>query len=105
MVVDLEPALLRDFDLAAFDFRIVKLFDVTALHTYDVVVMTPLLEFEHRFAALEMVSHEKPSLLELREHAVYGREARVGAVFQERFVDILRREMPHVALLEDFENA
>jgi hypothetical protein len=105
MILDPESARFGDLGLPLLDFRVVELFDVTALYTHDVIVVAALFQFENRFAAFEMVPDEETRLLELREHAVNGRKARVGAFFQERPVDILGREVTHSAFLEYFEDA
>ena len=103
MVVDAEAARLSDFDLAFFDLGVVELFDVPALGADDVIVVPALFEFENRFAAFEVVADQQPCLLELREHAVDGREPGVGAFLQQCLVDVFGREVPDFAFLEDLE--
>ena len=50
MFPDNESAVLGDFALAFFDFRIVELFDAAALYAYQVIVMAFGVKFEHRLA-------------------------------------------------------
>ena len=46
--------------LALLNGLINKLIHPTALHTEDMVVVLPLIELEHRMAALEIVTGNKP---------------------------------------------
>jgi hypothetical protein len=103
MVLDFESAHLGDLDLAFLNVGIVELFDVAALHTNDMIVVAALLQLENGFAGLEVMAYEEPRLLELRKNTVDRREARIGALLEERLVDVLRGEMAHGAFLEDFE--
>src|SRR5690349_23505414 len=86
VLADRETALLRHFQLPLLDLGIVELLDATALHAHEVVVMLALVELEHRLARLEMVPHEKPGLLELRQHAIDGREADVETCGEQHLV-------------------
>src|SRR6476661_10325426 len=104
MVLDAEPARLRNLGLPPLDRGIVELLDVSAFDADDMVVMSALLELENGFPALEVVSQQQASLLELGEHAVNGGKPGVGSVLQQRLVDVFGREMANVALLEDFED-
>jgi len=75
--------------LALFDPAIHELFDLAAVHTHDMVVMTALVEFEHRHAALEVVARHETGRLELSQHAVHGGEADIFVGYQELLVDVL----------------
>jgi len=105
MLVDREPALLGDCDLAFFDGRVVELFDAPALQAYQMIVVAALVEFVNRLAGFEMVPHQQPRPLELRQHAVDRRQAGVGAVLEQYFVDIFRGQVAQVAFLEQLEDA
>lgn len=73
VVVNGKSAIGGGYFLACLNSCVVKLFDMAALHTHDVIMVFALIKFEHRFAALEMVPHQQTSLLELGEHAINGR--------------------------------
>ena len=105
MVLDLKSPIARDLDLSLFDIGIVELFDVTALDAHDMVVMTAALELEDRFAEFEMMADEQTRLLELRKHAVHGREPRVCTILEQNLIDVFGGQMAHVALLENLEYA
>ena len=105
MVLDLESALGCYFDLAFFDRGIVEFFDVAAFGADDMVVVPDTFELEHRLAAFEMVADQESRLLELGEHAIDRREPGVGAFLEQCLVHVFRRQVPHVALFEDFKNA
>jgi hypothetical protein len=75
---DLEAALLCDGVLPLLDGRVIELLDAPALEADEVVVVMSLVQLEHRLARVEMVAHEEPRLLELRQHAINGGEADVG---------------------------
>ena len=56
MVVQLEPALSGNLLLSRFDFGVDELLDPPAVQAHEVIVMRSLVEFEHRAAALEVIS-------------------------------------------------
>lgn len=87
VIVDPEAAGLCHFGLALFDFRIVKLFDVAALHADQVIVVGALIEFEHRFIGFEVVANQQPGLFELHQHAVNRGQPGVRAFFLQQLVD------------------
>src|SRR2546430_3290414 len=93
VVVDREAAVLGDLDLALLDVGVVELLHAPALQAYEVVVVAALVELVDRFAALEVVAHEQPRLLELREHAVDRSEPDVGVLLEELAIHVFRREM------------
>lgn len=100
----------RDQPLRTLDPRIHELFDASAAHADDVVVMPPFLEFVRRTALFEVVTHEDPRALKLREHAVDRREPDVAVLLQKHLVDFFGGEMTALLLgvgrepLEDVEN-
>ena len=100
MVVNLKAARCSYLRLAFFDFRIVKLFNLAALHTYQMVVVAALVEFKHSFVGLEMVAYQQSRLLELGQHAIHGRESGVRAFFLQQLVNIFRRQMAYAAAFE-----
>ena len=105
VVVDPEAALFGNFGLALFDIGVVELLDAPALQAYQVVVVPALVELVDRLAAFEMMPHQQPRLLELRQHAVHRRQAGVGAFLEQYFVDVFGRQMAHLAFLEQLEDA
>src|SRR5215469_17400255 len=74
VLADLESALLCDPGLALLDVGVEELLHTTALQAHEVIVVAALVELEHGLAGLEVMPDEQSRLLELREHAVDGRE-------------------------------
>src|SRR5207237_8257647 len=91
---DFESAFVRDFVLPFLDLGVVELLDAPALHADEMVVMLAFVQLEDRLAGFEMVTDQKPGLLELRQDAINGRKADVEAFGQELLVDVLGRQMP-----------
>src|SRR5688572_23721412 len=104
MPVKREAALARDLVLALLDVGVIELLDPAALQAHQVVVVAALVELVNRLAGLEVLAREQPRLLELLEHAVDGGEADVDAVGEERLVDVLRGQVPHLARLEQLQD-
>src|SRR5207302_348161 len=104
VLADLEAAIARDPELPLFDLRIEEFLNAAALQANQVIVVTALVQLEHRFARLEMVADQQPRLLELRQHAVHRRQADVDTVGQQLLVDILGGQMPDLALLEQVDD-
>ena len=61
-----------------------ELFDPAAVQTHDMVVVRPLIELEHRHAVLEVMAGDQARGLELREHAVHGRQPDVLVGIEQR---------------------
>ena len=91
MVVNFEATRCSYLRLAFFDFRVIKFFNLAALHAHQVVVVAALVEFKHGLIGLEMVAYQQSSLLELGQHAIHGRKAGVRAFFLQQLVYIFRR--------------
>jgi len=104
VLADLEAAFAGDPELPLFDFRIEEFLDPAALQADQVVVVTALVQFEYGFARLEMVADQQPRLLELRQYAVYRRQADIDAVGQQLLVDIFGGQVPDLALLEQVDD-
>ncbi len=104
MPAQVETALARHFALTAFDFGVVKFLDAPALQADQVIVVAALVELKDRLAGFEVLARKETGLLKLRQYAIDGRESDVDALAKERFIDILGRQVPDLALLEQFEN-
>ncbi len=94
------------FFLSDFYRGIEELFYMAALQAHDMVVMCAAVEFEDRFPAFEMMLHQQPRLLELREYAIDSGKAHDLTRADEQFVDIFRAQMPFFTRfeqLQDFE--
>src|SRR6266850_8089211 len=87
MLSNRKPAFRGDPDLALLDFGVIELFDASALHAHEMIVMAALIQLEHRLSGLEMMALEDTRLLELREDAVDGREADVQSLVHEDPID------------------
>ena len=68
------------------------------------IVVTALIELEHRFVGFKVMAYQQACLLELHQHAIHRRQAGVGAVFLQQLVDLLGGQMAHRALLEQLED-
>jgi hypothetical protein len=88
------------FFLPDFYRGIEELFYMAALQAHDVVVMCAAVEFEDRFPAFEMMLHQQPCLLELREYAIDSGKAHDLTRADEQFVDIFRTQMPFFTRFE-----
>ena len=104
MVLDLESEARRDLVLAPLDAAVHELLDLSAVHADDVVVVLALVQLEDRRAALEMMALDEFCGLELRQHAIHGREADVFALVHQRAVDVFGRQVTTVVAGEDLED-
>src|SRR6266702_808976 len=102
---DRKPALLGHPDLALLDLGVVELLDAAALDANEVIMMAALVQLEDRLAGLEMVALENSRVLELGENPVHGGQADIQSLVHQYAVDVLRREMAHLALLEQLQDA
>ena len=93
-----ESALLDDFILALFDFRVIKLLYPAALQTNQMVVMMPFIQFKRGLARLEMMALQQTRLLKLGQHPVHRGQANIHVVSQQVAIHILGRDMPRGAL-------
>ena len=99
-----EVACFRYQMLAALDFGIDEFFNLAAVHADEMVVMPVVGELEHGLARFEEVSFQQAGLLELGQHPINGCETDVHSVVDEDAIDILRRQMPVLRLLKEFED-
>ena len=104
VIAQLVPQALGDLFLTLFDGVIHELFDAAAVKTDDMIVMRSLVELEHGHAVFKMMARHQAGGLELREHAVHGREADVLVRLDQALVDALSRHMTSRAALENLEN-
>jgi len=105
VITDSEAAVLGYLYLPLFDFRIVKLFNVSALNAHEVIVMPALVEFEHGFASFKVMAHQQSGLLELRQYTVHSSESGIRAFVQQLSVYVLRGEVADLAFLKQLEYA
>jgi len=68
------------------------------------IVMLALVQFEDRLARFEMVADEEPGLLELRQHAIDGREPDVETFGQELPIDVFGGQMADLGRLEQIDD-
>ena len=83
---------------------IVELLDPPALHADEMVVVRALVQFEDRLARFEMVAHQQPRLLELRQHAVDRGEPDVETFGQQLPVDVLGGQVADLGRLEQIDD-
>ena len=70
------------------------------------IVVTAVIELEHRHAILKMMTGNETGRFELRQNSIDGREADVVMRLQQGFIDVFRRQMPRRVAgqnIEDFE--
>ena len=70
--MDGEATVFGDFLLAALDFFVVELLDVSALDADQMVVVLPILSFVHGLAGFKMAAFEQARLFKLGERAING---------------------------------
>lgn len=104
MLGDIKTALLGDVLLAFLDFIVEKFLDTTAVKADQMVVVRSFIQLEYRLAGFKMVSMQQPRLLELREHAINGRQADVHILGQQYLVDVFGTQMTHRTALKNFED-
>ena len=102
--MDLEAALGCRHFLPLLDFFVEELLDATALQADDVIVMAALVQFEHSLAAFEMMAYQQAGLLELGQYSIDRGQPDVLAGSQQNLVDVFRRQMPLLAVLEQAEH-
>ena len=66
MVGDGEAFGLSDSLLAAFDFGVIKLFDLTAVKANQVIVVLAFVKLIYRFAAFKLATAQNTGLFKLR---------------------------------------
>jgi len=99
-----KPPLLGNAGLTFFDFPVIKLFDLAALQTDQMVVMVAMIEFEYGLVAVEVMTDQQARLLELGQHTVDRGKADVLALVRKQSIHFLGSHMALVALLEQIEN-
>ncbi len=93
MVGQVKALAAGDFHLQALDGRILEFLHAAALNTDDVIVVITTVEFEHRVAALEMVTDHEPRRFELGQHPIDRSQADFLALGDEALEDLLRTQM------------
>lgn len=99
-----EVVFFGDSTLAFFNGIIDKLFDMTAIQTYDMIVMDTLIAFEHRLPTLKVVAHDQTRRLELGEHPIYRRQADGFTIIDQLFINIFRLEMNISLILQNIQD-
>src|SRR5271154_2925847 len=104
MLLDAKPESLRNRRLARFDGGIDELFDPAAVHTNNMIVVRTLIELKNGHAVLKMMTADETGGLKLRQHPVDGGQPDVLVGFDQSPVQLLGRQVPRAAGLEDFQN-
>jgi len=104
MIGDTVTVPIRDGLLAFLDNFVDELFHPAALEADDMVVMTAVIQFEHRAAALEIVPLHETGGFELGEDAVDGGQTDVLSRLEESPVDLLGRHVELLVALQDTED-
>src|SRR5690606_35344159 len=93
-----------DLALQALDVGVEEFLDPAAAQADQVVVVVPLVEFEHRLAGLEVAALEQACLLELGQDPVDRRQADLVVLGEQFLEDVLGTHVALAAGMEDFEN-
>jgi hypothetical protein len=94
-----------DLGLKFFNRRILKFFDLAALHTDQMVVVVPAVKFEDRIAAFKVVAHDQAGGFKLCEDAVHRGEPDFFTFTDQGLEDILGTEVLNVVgTFQDFED-
>ena len=93
VLLDDETAFARNALLAAFDFLVVELFDVSALDADQVIVVRAVLFFVDGLAGFKMAAVEQAGLFKLGERAINGGQADIDVFAQQHLVDIVCRQV------------
>src|SRR5690606_8739155 len=104
MVLDLVAVAARDLALDLLDPLVEELDDLTGVEAHHMVVMVAVRQLEYRGAPFEVVTGHEARALELREHAIHGREAQLLTGVEQQAVDRLRRQVAFLALLQDLQD-
>ena len=89
--------------LTFLDFRIVKLLNLAAVQTYQMVVVQSLVELIDRLSALKMTSAQDVGLLKLCQNPIHRGQSNIGAVVQQNAKYIFRRHVSQSAGLKYFK--
>lgn len=90
MIRQFEISLLCDACLKFLDHFIVKLFDLAAMDTDQMVMVFAAIQFEDGIPPLEVVSNDESSGLKLSEYPVHGRKANFFTFADQCLEDIFR---------------
>jgi hypothetical protein len=85
-----EISLLCDAGLKFLDRFIVKLFDLAAMDTDQMVMVVAAIQFEDGISPLEVVSNDESCGLKLSEYPVNGRKANFFSLADQCLEDIFR---------------
>ena len=89
--------------LTLLDALVHEFLNVTAIHTQDVVVMVTRVELEHGHTIGEMMPCHESGRLKLGQHAINRRNADVLAQIHQPAVNVLGRQVPIAAALENVQ--
>jgi len=104
VVRQFEAFVLGNRFLQVFNLGLIKLLDPATVQAHQVIVVLPLIELIHGFAALKMRATQEPGLLKLREHSVDRGQADIDVFAQSDAVDVFCRHVPMLSALEQLQN-
>jgi len=105
VLADRKTALLGHPQLPLFDLGVIEFFDPAALNAHEVIMMAALVQFEYRLARFEVMALQDSGVFELSQNAVHGGEPDIQTLVHEHAVDVFGGKMPHLAVLEQLEDA
>lgn len=101
MFRNIEAAFLGNELLTSFDFFIEEFLDPPAIETYQMIVVRAFIQLEYRLAGFKMITMQQAGLLELREHAIDGRQTDIHIFSQQNLIDVLGAQMAHRTILKN----
>lgn len=99
-----KAALLGYLHLAPLNFGVQKFFHVAALKAHKMIMVAALVKFEYGLAGLEMMPDQDAGLLKLCQYSIDRRKTNLHAFAEQNFVNVFRRQMTHIAVLEQIED-
>lgn len=94
----------RNFFLACLNGRVIKFFQMAALHANNMVMVLAMIQFEHGFPAFEIVPNQNARQLKLGQHAVNRGETHVLTAGKQLLVDIFGAQVMICAVFEQIKH-
>lgn len=104
MLLNDKTTSLGDLLLTAFDFLVEKLFNVTTVDAYQMVMVLAGLDLEYRLARFEMVAFKQTRLFELGQYAINGGQPDIHVFAEQHAIDIIGTQVAYRGLFEKLEN-
>jgi hypothetical protein len=104
VVMDSKAMFGRNFFLASFNGRVIKLFQMAALQTNNMIMVLTMIELEYRFSALEIMAYQNTREFKLSQYTVNRSQAYVFAGCNQHFENIFCTEMMIFAVFKQIKH-